>query len=135
MGISIGIAIAPSDGLEPSLLLKNADLALYRAKSEGRGSYRFYEPEMDLRVRARRALELDIRRAFVNGEFELYYQPIVNLQNNEVCGFEALLRWHHPERGMILPSRIHPSRRGHQFNSFDRRMGATGSLHRSQELA
>jgi diguanylate cyclase (GGDEF)-like protein len=104
IGISIGIALAPNDGIDPNQLLKNADLALYRAKAEGRGSYRFFEPEMDKRMRARRALELDIRKALVNGEFELYYQPLVNLERNEVCGCEALLRWHHPDRGMVSPA-------------------------------
>ena len=108
IGISIGIAIAPTDGVNPDQLLKNADLALYRAKSEGRGLYRFYEPEMDLRMRTRRALELDLRKALVNGEFELHYQPFVNLQQNEVCGLEALLRWRHPERGMVSPNEFIP---------------------------
>jgi diguanylate cyclase (GGDEF)-like protein len=108
IGLSIGIAVAPSDGLEPDQLLKNADLALYRTKSDERGTYRFFEPEMDARMRARRALERDLRKALVDGEFELYYQPFVNLQRNEVCGFEALLRWHHPERGMVSPAEFIP---------------------------
>jgi diguanylate cyclase (GGDEF)-like protein/PAS domain S-box-containing protein len=103
VGVSIGIAVSPGDGVDPVQLLKNADLALYRAKAEGRGSYRFFEPEMDTHMRARRALEIDLRKALVNGEFEMYYQPLVNLQRNEVCGFEALLRWHHPERGTVFP--------------------------------
>jgi len=107
-GISIGIAIAPGDGMEAGQLLKNADLALYRAKSEGRGLYRLYEPAMDARMRERRALELDIRNALARGEFELHYQPVVNLQHDEICGFEALLRWRHPERGMIAPSDFIP---------------------------
>jgi predicted signal transduction protein with EAL and GGDEF domain len=108
IGISIGVAFAPGDGVDPDQLLKNADLALYRAKSEGRGSYRFFEPEMDTRMRARRALELDVRNALVNAEFEIYYQPLVNLQRDEVCGFEALLRWHHPERGTVSPAEFIP---------------------------
>jgi diguanylate cyclase (GGDEF)-like protein len=108
VGISIGIAVAPNDGVDPNQLLKNADLALYRAKAEGRGSYDFFEPEMDVRMRARRAMELDLRRALGNNEFELYYQPLVNLQRNEVCGFEALLRWHHPARGMVSPADFIP---------------------------
>src|SRR5262249_25940868 len=107
-GISVGIAIAPGDGMEAGQLLKNADLALYRAKSEGRGLYRLYEPAMDARMRERRALELDIRNALARGEFELHYQPVVNLQHDEICGFEALLRWRHPERGMIAPSDFIP---------------------------
>ena len=104
IGTSIGIAIAPGDGESPDQLLKNADLALYRAKSEGRGTYRFFEPEMDQRMQARRSLERDLRSALVNGEFALHYQPLVNLERDEICGFEALLRWHHPERGNVPPS-------------------------------
>ena len=103
IGISIGIAVSPSDGIDETELLKNADLALYRSKAEGRGMYSFFEPEMDARMRARRVLELDLRNALGNGEFELYYQPFVNLQRDEICGFEALLRWHHPKRGMVSP--------------------------------
>jgi diguanylate cyclase (GGDEF)-like protein len=105
---SIGISIAPSDATNPDQLLKNADMALYGAKTDGRGTFRFFEPEMDARVKARRALELDLRQAVVNGEFELYYQPLVNLERNEVCSCEALLRWHHPERGMISPAEFIP---------------------------
>jgi diguanylate cyclase (GGDEF)-like protein len=108
VGTSVGIAIAPTDGTDPDQLLKNADLALYRAKSDGRGTYRFFEQEMDQRMQARRKLELDLRRALVDGEFELHYQPFVNLDRNEVIGFEALLRWRHPERGMVSPAEFIP---------------------------
>jgi diguanylate cyclase (GGDEF)-like protein len=103
IGTSVGIALAPSDGSTPDELLKSADLALYRAKSQGRGTFRFFEPEMDAHMQARRTLEMDLRRALSNGEFELYYQPLVNLEFDRVIGFEALLRWHHPVRGMIPP--------------------------------
>jgi predicted signal transduction protein with EAL and GGDEF domain len=103
IGVSIGIAVAPGDAIEPDQLLKSADMALYRAKAEGRGTYRFFEPEMDRLMQARRALELDLRKAIVNSEFEIYYQPLINLQTEEICGFEALLRWNHPERGLIPP--------------------------------
>ncbi len=103
IGTSIGIAIAPTDGNEPDQLLRNADMALYRAKSEGRGTYHFFQPEMDAKMQARHNLELDLRKALVAGEFELYYQPLVNLDNNSVSGFEALVRWNHPERGVIAP--------------------------------
>jgi diguanylate cyclase (GGDEF)-like protein len=106
--ISIGISIAPDDGTEPDQLLKNADMALYGAKSDGRGTYRFFEPEMDARMKVRRELEMNLRNALVNNEFELYYQPLVNLQNNEITAFEALLRWHHPTRGMISPADFIP---------------------------
>jgi diguanylate cyclase (GGDEF)-like protein len=103
IGVSIGIAIAPTDAADPDRLLKNADMALYRAKADGRGTYRFFEAEMDALMRARHALEQDLRQALVNGEFELYYQPLVNLEKREISGFEALLRWHHPERGPVPP--------------------------------
>ena len=106
--VSIGMAVAPEDGLEPDELLKNADLALYRAKSDGRGIYRFFEPEMDARMQARRKLELDLREALVAEEFEIYYQPLVNLNSAEIVGFEALLRWQHPERGLLPPSDFIP---------------------------
>jgi predicted signal transduction protein with EAL and GGDEF domain len=100
---SIGIAVAPNDGREPDQLLKNADMALYGAKTAGRGTYRFFEPEMDARVKARRIMESDIRNALVAGEFESYYQPIINLGTNKISGVEALLRWRHPQQGIILP--------------------------------
>jgi diguanylate cyclase (GGDEF)-like protein/PAS domain S-box-containing protein len=106
--ISIGIALAPNDGTDADQLLKSADLALCGAKSEGRGTYRFFEPDMDARMKRRRALEVDLRKALVNGEFELYYQPIVSVQNSQVSCCEALLRWHHPEHGMISPAEFVP---------------------------
>jgi diguanylate cyclase (GGDEF)-like protein/PAS domain S-box-containing protein len=106
--VSIGIAIAPGDGTEPDELLKNADLALYGAKAEGRGTYRFFELDMDARMKARRSLEIDLRRAISEGQFELYYQPVVNLQDNKITGCEALIRWHHPERGTVSPAEFIP---------------------------
>jgi diguanylate cyclase (GGDEF)-like protein len=108
IGTSIGIAVAPNDGTEPDRLLRNADMALYLAKGEGRGTYRFYEREMDRRMQARRALESDLRVAVLNGDFELHYQPIVRLQSGEVKSFEALIRWKHPERGWIPPAQFIP---------------------------
>lgn len=105
---SIGITMAPLDGDDPNQLLKNADLALYRAKSDGRGVYRFFEPEMDALMQERRVLELDLQRALAEDEFELHYQPIIDLEANAVSGFEALLRWRHPERGMIPPDAFIP---------------------------
>jgi predicted signal transduction protein with EAL and GGDEF domain len=105
---SIGIAIAPSDGTEPNELLKNADMALYRAKADGRGTYRFFEPAMDARMKARRTLELALRTALLNGEFELHYQPLVRLFDHKVTGCEALLRWKHPERGTVSPTEFIP---------------------------
>jgi diguanylate cyclase (GGDEF)-like protein len=108
IGASVGISIAPNDGNDPDRLLKNADLALYRAKSDGRDSCRFFEPDMDARMQARRTMEIDLRRALVLGEFEVYYQPLVTLETGKICGFEALLRWHHPERGMVPPMEFIP---------------------------
>jgi diguanylate cyclase (GGDEF)-like protein len=110
---SIGIAMAPADGADLDQLLKNADLAMYGAKSNGRRTYRFFEPDMDARVKTRRALEHDLRQIIADGSFaagglQLHYQPIVNLRNDSVTGCEALLRWRHPERGMISPAEFIP---------------------------
>ena len=107
-GTSIGIAIAPDDGDDSEKILKSADLALYSAKSGGRGTFRFFEPELDQRMHARRNLERDMRSALVNDEFELYYQPFVDVRSGEICGCEALLRWHHPERGLVMPAEFIP---------------------------
>jgi diguanylate cyclase (GGDEF)-like protein len=108
IGTSVGIAVAPGDGVESDQLLKNADLALYRAKTDGRGIFRFFEAEMDAKIQARRRLELDLRKAVSAGEFELFYQPIVNLENNRIGTFEALLRWNHPTRGRVSPDQFIP---------------------------
>ncbi|WP_292325075.1 EAL domain-containing protein [Mesorhizobium sp.] len=105
---SIGISIAPDDGIDADQLLKTGDMALYRAKAEGRGTYRFFEPEMDARMQARRFLELDLREAVVRQQFEIYYQPLLNLDRGEVSCFEALLRWHHPTRGIVSPGEFIP---------------------------
>jgi diguanylate cyclase (GGDEF)-like protein len=105
---SIGISIAPDDGTELDELLKTADIALYEAKNTGRGTYCFYETDMNERMRIRAKLENDLRGALANGEFELFYQPIVNLQDNKISAFEALLRWHHPERGVVSPAEFIP---------------------------
>ncbi len=108
IGTSIGIAIAPNDGNEPDQLLRNADMALYRAKSEGRGTYHFFQPEMDAQMQARHALEVDLRKALAAGDFELHYQPFMNLASGEVCGLEALIRWNHPSRGLVPPDEFIP---------------------------
>jgi len=108
IGASIGIAVGPGDGLRPDKLLRNADLALYRAKGDGRGTFRFFEPAMDLQMQTRRIMERDLRKALPAGEFELYYQPVVNLASNEISGFEALIRWNHPEKGLIAPAAFIP---------------------------
>jgi diguanylate cyclase (GGDEF)-like protein len=105
---SIGIALAPADSSEADELLRNADMALYGAKADGRGVYRFFEANMDARMKDRRALEMALRSAFDKGEFELYYQPVVNLDKEQVRCCEALLRWQHPERGMVSPTEFIP---------------------------
>ena len=107
-GISIGISLAPGDAIDPDQLLKNADMALYRAKADGRGTYRFFEPEMDARMQARRTLELELRQAVTTAAFVLYYQPIVDLETNEISSFEALIRWQHPVRGLVSPEEFIP---------------------------
>jgi diguanylate cyclase (GGDEF)-like protein len=108
VSVSVGIAVAPGDGTNPDQLLKNAALALHRAKSEGRGIHRFFEPDMDAHMQARSKLQLDLRKALAKGEFELYYQPIVNLERDEISCLEALMRWHHPERGLVSPGEFIP---------------------------
>jgi diguanylate cyclase (GGDEF)-like protein/PAS domain S-box-containing protein len=104
IGASIGVALLPQDGPDADQLLRNADLALYLAKAEGRGQYRFFEPEMNTRMQERNALEHDLRRAVAEREFRVFYQPVLNLRTQKVCGVEALLRWQHPTRGLLLPS-------------------------------
>ena len=105
---SIGIALAPRDGTELDQLIKNADLAMYGAKAGGRRTHRFFEPAMDALAKARLAMEQDLRQALVDGGFEIHYQPLVDLRRDEVTGCEALLRWRHPERGMISPAEFIP---------------------------
>ena len=105
---SVGIAIYPGDACNPETLLKNADLALYSAKASGAGTYMFFETEMDVRFKARRALEIDLRQALTSDELELYYQPVVDCRTGDVVACEALLRWHHPRRGCILPAEFIP---------------------------
>ena len=105
---SIGIALAPQDGDDLDCILKNADLAMYAAKSAGRRTFRFFEPAMDAQVKARRRLEIDLQQAIADGALEVYYQPCVSLDDNSITGCEALVRWRHPERGMVLPSEFIP---------------------------
>ncbi len=105
---SVGIALAPQDGSDLDQLIKNADLAMYGAKAEGRRTHRFFEPSMDASAKARLTMEQDLRQALVYGGFEVHYQPLVDLRTNEVSGCEALLRWRHPERGMVSPAEFIP---------------------------
>jgi len=108
IGASIGIALSPGDGTTTEELMRNADMALYRAKSDGGGVHRFFEREMDRQAQKRRDLERDLRRAFANGEFELHYQPLVDVAAEKISGFESLLRWRHPDKGMISPADFIP---------------------------
>ena len=103
VGVSIGISRAPGDSTASAELLRQADLALYRAKSDGRGVYRFFEPALDAAIAARREFEVDLRNALARDEFELFYQPVADIRDNTIVSLEALLRWHHPRRGTILP--------------------------------
>jgi len=105
---SIGIALAPQDGTDLDQLIKNADLAMYGAKAEGRRTHRFFEPAMDARAKARLTMEQDLRQAMVDGGFEIHYQPLLDLGSDAVAGCEALLRWRHPERGMVSPAEFIP---------------------------
>jgi diguanylate cyclase (GGDEF)-like protein len=108
VAISVGVALAPRDGRTTDDLLKSGDMALYSVKKDGRGGYRFFEPDMGRAISARRHMEQDLRRALANGEFELHYQPIINLQSKTIAGFEALLRWLHPDAGLISPGAFVP---------------------------
>lgn len=108
IGTSIGVAFAPQDAVEAETLLRSADLALYRAKAEGRGVCRSFRQEMDAQMQARRQLEVELRHALQAGELELFYQPLIDLRSNTTTGFEALLRWRHPRRGLLPPSEFIP---------------------------
>jgi diguanylate cyclase (GGDEF)-like protein len=103
IGASIGVAVIGQDGMTLNTVLRHADLALYRAKQEGRNQAKFYEPAMDQKERERQGLKTDMRMALVEKQFRLHYQPIVSMSDNEVVAYEALLRWHHPEKGNIPP--------------------------------
>lgn len=107
-GCSVGISLAPRDGATREKLLKNADMALYRSKTDGRGTWRFFEPAMDASLQQRRAVELDLREAMDRDEFALFYQPIYDLRLDRISGFEALLRWHHPKKGFVPPDQFIP---------------------------
>ncbi len=108
LGSSAGIALAPNDGIEPESLIRNAQLALIRARSEGHASRCFFEADLNTRAQARRLLESDLRDALAAGQFELFYQPLFHLAGNAVTGCEALLRWRHPERGLVSPAEFIP---------------------------
>ncbi len=105
---SIGISVAPADGMNADQLLRNADMALYRAKSDGRGVFRFFEPAMDAQLQARRSIEVDLRDALTQEQMEVFYQPVFDIREDRIFGFEALMRWRHPLKGMISPIQFIP---------------------------
>jgi diguanylate cyclase (GGDEF)-like protein/PAS domain S-box-containing protein len=107
-GVSAGVAMAPDNAANADILLRHADLALYRAKAEGRRTYRFFEAAMDLCLQDRRMLEIDLRQAHADGLLDIHYQPVMSLRRGRVGGCEALLRWRHPERGFVPPSEFIP---------------------------
>jgi predicted signal transduction protein with EAL and GGDEF domain len=108
VGVSIGVALAPADGEDQERLMKNADIALYRAKQAGRGTFRMFEPQMDAELQERKTLEQALRQALAKGQFELHYQPLITVEGEELAGVEALLRWRHPERGIVSPDEFIP---------------------------
>jgi diguanylate cyclase (GGDEF)-like protein len=108
VGGSIGVALYPQDGATSEELLRNADIALYQAKRDGRGMHRFFEPTMNERLKARQSLEQDLRRGIEAGEFKLYYQPLLQTESQRVIGHEALIRWDHPTRGLVPPMEFIP---------------------------
>jgi diguanylate cyclase (GGDEF)-like protein len=108
VGASVGIAYSQIHGADAETLLMNADMALYRAKADGRGTYRLFEPVMNAQVQARHTLETGLRSALTNGELELFFQPILNARTQAVSKFEALIRWRHPQRGLVQPSEFIP---------------------------
>jgi diguanylate cyclase (GGDEF)-like protein/PAS domain S-box-containing protein len=105
---SIGIALVPEHGVDLDQILKNADLAMYAAKSAGRRTHRYFEPDMDAKVRARRQMEIDLRQAIAHGSLDVHYQPCISLQDDRITGCEALVRWRHPERGFVSPAEFIP---------------------------
>jgi predicted signal transduction protein with EAL and GGDEF domain len=108
IGISIGIAVAPEDGIDAGVLLQRADLALYRVKAEGRNNFCFFEVDMSTASDQRLQMVSDMRVALTRGEFEVYYQPVFDAKTCRACGVEALVRWHHPVRGLMSPDRFIP---------------------------
>ena len=108
IGASVGIAVAPGDGDESERVLKNADMALSRAKNDFRGTFSFFEAGMDARAQVRRKVEIDLRNAIQKDLLQPHYQPLVDLATGRITGFEALVRWPDPERGMIAPAEFIP---------------------------
>ena len=135
IGASVGIAMTSPHGVSADTLLKNADMALYRAKADGRGTFCFFRDEMAQTVESRRILELDLRKALANEEFELFYQPLINLKSGRISTCEALLRWNHPVRGTVSADRYHSGRRGHGPDRRSRPVDPAQGLHGMHEMA
>jgi diguanylate cyclase (GGDEF)-like protein len=135
VGVSVGTAFAPRDAAGAEKLLKCADMALYRAKDDGRGVYRLFEHEMDTAMQARRILECDLRQALQAGQLELHYQPLVDLAERRTTGCEALLRWRHPTRGLLPPGRVRASGRGNRPDRADRGVGAGACVRECRRMA
>ena len=133
-GLTIGVSIYPNDGTDAESLVANADAALFHAKAEERGSIRFFEPDIDKRLREKRALQHDLRSAIARNELELYYQPQA-LIGGEITGFEALARWHHPSRGMISPDTFIPLAEETRCHRVARRMDSARGLSRGGVVA
>ena len=132
IGASIGIAIG---GDEADDLLRNADLALYRAKSKGKGQKQVFEPEMHVAMVERLELEESLAQALRGSELTLHYQPILELRSERLAGVEALVRWMHPTRGLLLPGRVHPDRRGQPPDAAARALGASHRLPTGRRMA
>jgi diguanylate cyclase len=135
VGASVGITLADHNDLDVDQLLRRADMALYVAKRDGRGTWRWFEPAMDFEAQMRRGLEMDLRDAIENGRLELYYQPRINIADGRVSGFEALLRWHHPRRGLLTPGGLHAMRRRYRPDRAGRGLGAAYRAQRGRRLA
>ena len=135
IGTSIGIALAPEHGADVDQVIKNADLALYKAKSDGRSTYCLFEIAMAAEAEDRHALEIDLRNALTQDEFELHYHPIVDIKTMEAVSVECLARWRHPQRGLIAPDGFHSACRRDRSDQPARGMGLAQGVHRRHELA
>ena len=129
------MALYPDDGSDPATLLKHADSAMYRAKEQGRNNYQFFTEDLNRAIKERFDLESQLRRALDRGQFELYYQPRVDMTSRKIIGTEALIRWHLPGRGMVSPAHVHSGRRGDRPDRPDQRVGARDRVCAEQALA